>query len=205
MYQEPEDHLIKRVAYLSWYKTWLNALLNPSTRTFLLIADSSNLNRGRAYLWILIGSLGLASSMAYIFGPMSIGPTTSSGGTINNAETALQVLMLAMGMVVGFIVVSYSLHVFTSIFSDEGTFPHLVNAFAAYQSPLMLIIALQLVIVPSLSLTLLILGYGIFLTVIAVRAVKKLDWWSSYIGTLFLAFMALLYTLVSVYFFWLRN
>lgn len=205
MYQKPENHLVDNLPYQSWYRAWLNVLFKPGKETFLAIVDSSGSNRGRYFLWIFAGSLGLASSLAYIFGPMAIGPKASSWRTVSIAEISFQVLTLAIGIVLGFIVVSYSLHIFTSMFSGEGTFSQLIYAFAAYQSPLMLIIALQLVIVPSLSLTLLILGYGIFLTVIAVHAVKKLDWWGSYIGTLFLAFMTLLYTLVGVYFFWMRG
>jgi hypothetical protein len=170
---------------LSWYEVWIQAFTQPSVATYQALVQDPQASPKRAYIWIGLSVL----AGAFI---TSVGTWLWTGAVLGLERTREADMLcgplIAVVMTVLFIaMVAGGANLIARLFGGEGTYSALVYAFAAYTAPLSLISGV-LGAIPSIGafLALLLGCYALVLSVIAVKAVYKFEWWKA-IVTLVLA------------------
>lgn len=162
---------------LSWSETWIKALTRPSVATYEEIVNDPNAGPRRAITWMIACSL-LGVIFYIIFGYMF------GIDAIMRMDEALESMLLVFLCFVPFMIFVSILEVvinsgisqlIAKLLGGTGTFSKLIYAFAAYQAPLTLIRFINgIPLIKILYMPLLL--YGIFLSIIALKAVHKFGW-----------------------------
>jgi hypothetical protein len=167
-----------------WYRTWINALIQPSVTTFEKIAAEPDAANGslsarlRALVWVLLSS-SVGFLVYYIlerkllkgyFTPVAFGPLTELdyytprihfGGALLAAALALSYITLS----------TFVMHQTARVFKKEAVYTQLICTTTAYYAPWLFIsyMALLFGIIPALV----VYVWMLVLQVLVVRAVYK--------------------------------
>ena len=148
MSQELEPSVVSQAAEsFSWSEAWFRAVTRPSVATFESLLQDSNATTQRAYIWVAISAL-----IAYL---VSLALTTVFGAVLGEGTIVELVGGLAICGFCGAIVVPFLsvltllinvglMHLCARVLDGPGTFDQLLYAAAAYQAPLSVIGAADL-------------------------------------------------------------
>ncbi len=169
----------------SWDKVWIKVLTKPSVATFAGILREGHTASGRAYTWIIMGTLigMIARWFVLIMIALSSRLTPfQETGLFPEMKPDMLVELLYVFMVPFLAVFGLWFHTHITqwvarMFGGTGTYVELVYLRAAYLAPIS-IIANPLNIVPIIGgfLSLLIILYLALLDVIAVKTVNRFSW-----------------------------
>jgi hypothetical protein len=166
---------------LTWVEVWRLVITEPTEESFETVLADPQASANRAYTWVFIAGL--------IGGVLNIGAQSIWGSAFrnmfnvnNNSSFDLSpicgVICVPVGaaLAVVFLIISVGLqHLVARAIGGKGIFDDLVYASAAFAAPLSLISS-ALGMVPVLGCFSLFLGfYALGLSVIAVKAVHRLD------------------------------
>lgn len=175
---------------------WFRALTRPSESTFDEITRDPNLSARRAYGWIILSSL--VGFILYVM----IGSLTGATSSLNQ-EVGSTILFLLCGApfavtsaLVGIIFTAGVSQLIAGALGGEGSYTKLVYALSAYVAPLGLITSLLSAIPFALLLAYPLGLYGIFLNILAIKAVNKFGWGRAAISSI--AILILLFALVAI-------
>lgn len=187
----------------SFSDVWLKALTQPSVATYENFLSRPGVGLGRAFIWVFVGSF-VGSMIAflglYLSGRFSnLGLDQASG--IAPGVSFLLILFVcgvpisaAFG-IIGLVVVAGVGQLAARLLGGKGSFTELAYALSAYLAPMSIVTAL-LGIIPFIGcLNIFLAIYGMFLNVVAVKAVHRFDWGRAVISSL--AFLAVILVLVG--------
>jgi hypothetical protein len=165
---------------LAWYQTWLKALA-PSVQAYEVIAADPDASVGKACLWVFLSSGIMMPFFAWSVGLRGGGAPGESmiAGVDRATVVCVCSVSIASGVVgvLGLLLMSGLSHgIASALLGGTGTFVKLTYAFAAYVAPLTIIGAVISVIPFVNYLNFLVAIYGIVLSMMAVKAVHRLDW-----------------------------
>lgn len=183
---------------LSWHQTWLLALTQPSVATFERIARDPNASSRRAYKWVLISSLVSDALLILVYAVIQP-PFTFNALSGFASELICAIPLTAFVLVFTIIIFSFIAQWISKKMGGTGTYSQLIYAFAASLAPITLVVALVNIIPLTFVqyLTTLLGIYGIFLDVLAVRAVHQFGWGKA-IGSYLLTQLSCLFMLILV-------
>lgn len=165
------------------YEIWVKALTQPGVETYENIASDPNATALRGFLWVflsyLIGSLISALGVTFL-GSLSTLLGDQSAGIAYPALSGLSLLCIApFGALFGvlfLIIIAGISNAIARALGGTGNFDRLTYTFAAYIAPLTLIGSL-VGMVPILNcLTIPLSLYGLFLNILAIKAVHDIGW-----------------------------
>jgi hypothetical protein len=164
---------------LTWVEVWKLVLTEPTEASFETILADPQASANRAYTWIFITGL--------IGGVLNVGAQSIWGSAFRNLFSANNrvnltpicgVICVPVGaaLAVVFLIISVGLqHLVARAIGGKGIFDDLIYASAAFAAPLSLISS-ALGMIPLLGcLGIFLAFYGLGLSVIAVKAVHRLD------------------------------
>lgn len=181
-----------------FYQIWIKAITRPNEQNFAEIANSSDANPNKAYLWMFLVSLvsGLVSAViSLIVSSMQYGADVGAGIVsvlcIVPIVAAIGVLFFAIGVAI--------VQWVASLFGGTGTYNKLVYVVAAYGAPIGLVSGLLASFnsIPYLGIcvSVLVLGislYSLYLEIVAVKAVNSFDWGKA-VGSVLIPFFVILF------------
>ncbi len=160
----------------TWNEIWKMALTRPTVETFTALAHAQSVSSNRAHQWVLISAV-VGSILA---GAVSTFFSILLGGQTSTGPSQLDLLLLApfiglVALVLFMISVGIGL-LCAHALGGKGIYPRLAYAMATFVSPL-LVIGSILSAIPLLNVTNgLIVLYGAWLSIVAVRAITHLTW-----------------------------
>ncbi len=181
------------VQRFAWYQVWLSVLILPTENTFRLMLDDPDARPKRGYGWVFVASLvGYFLSIVMIslrFESLIKQMGLSTLG-LNEGQAVMGYTLIGMmcaapivaGLSVLGVIVAAAIYQFVAQFVDgKGTFEEMVYALAAVSSPLYLVSALIIILpMPVANVAGLVLSlYGMYLTLVALKAVNRFSWGSS--------------------------
>ncbi|MEK6256887.1 MAG: YIP1 family protein [Chloroflexota bacterium] len=181
---------------MTWSETWIKALTQPTEQTYEEIANDPGASTNKAYLWIAVTatiSAFISISLGLLFGTYG----EESGGLI---FLLCAVVLVPMFSIIGTMISAGVTQMVAGMLGGTGSFSKLVYPYAAFYAPITLITA-GLSIIPILGLLAFPIGfYGLFLNVLAVKAVNQFSWGKAAISTLALLIIVGLVTACIAFF-----
>ena len=173
------------VASPSWWRVWAKAVFQPSVKTYEDIASDPNASLRRAFLWVFLGTI--TGAMIGMVVELLTEPVVAVGSYTDLIGTVFSIVLGAgVAGLLAVLILMVSIGVtnwFARQLGGTGTYTELAFAFSAFTAPFSILSD-----VPCLNFILAL--YGTVLTVIAVKAVHKLNWGNS-IGVLLLSGVSL--------------
>ena len=165
----------------SFTEIWIAALTKPNEETYRQFANSPRASTGTAYLWMAVS--GAISSLLSLLVNSFTG--ANPFGTQPDLFTTLTCsfpVALAVSLIVFSIGVGYATFVGRAL-GGQADFDKLAYAMAAFMAPLGLVSSV-ISIIPVVNCLVFAIGiYGIYLSIVAVKAAHDLEEW----GKAFLA------------------
>lgn len=164
----------------AWSQVWPRALLRPSLVAFKDIVSRPDVTTHRAYSWVFLSALlsGVMMGVAGLILPDS--PLAAARQVAGLGPLLAGIVMLApIGAFLAVLTFMFEARVTQALArraGGAGAYPHLTFAMAAYRSPLLLASGVIEVVPPARGLATILGLYGLFLDVLAVRAVHDLNW-----------------------------
>lgn len=159
---------------LTWSETWIKALTQPTVEAYEEIANDPGASSNKAYIWF-----GLSSAVSFF---VSIATSLLFGNFGEDAVGGMffalicGVIILPFISILMFAIMTGISQAIAGMLGGTGSFAKLIYTYAAYSAPLTLI-STGLSVVPLLGLLAIPLGfYGLFLNVLAVKAVNQFSW-----------------------------
>ncbi len=187
-----QDHLVSQPQ--PWNEVWIAALFRPSVSTYQDFVSRPKVSTRRAFTWIFVASW-ISYNLVFI-------GEAVQGLFIGEIRTYLLFSLLCATPIMSlFSIIGFVLNVglcqwLGSALGGSGTSPKLAYAFAAYIAPLFIVTSL-LGTVPAFSFLLFpFYAYGVFLNILAVKAVHDFGWGRALASSV--VFLALILALVSV-------
>jgi hypothetical protein len=189
---------------LSWLEVWFMVLTSPNERTFHKILADPNARPGRGFLWVFLTSLigvliaavafgvqmqtALPEMLAQMPQPLPFDPQQVMGYSLIGMIVGSP--LIAAFSVLGVIITAALYQLIAKFFIGEGSFGEMAYALSAISAPLSLInfmislLALLLSFAGQSSFVLSLVGgllglYGLFLTLVAIKAVNRFGWGAS--------------------------
>lgn len=188
---------------------WIKALTQPSVATYEDFVSRPGVTLGRAFTWVFIGSfvgsifafLGIILSGNLSALGLEQAPGIAQGTRLPFYLFVCGVPISAAFSIVGLVIIAGVSQLVARMLGGTGTFTQLAYAFSAYVAPMSIVTSL-LGLIPFVSCLNALLGlYGLFLNVVAVKAVHRFDWGRAVISSLaFVAVIVLLAACVAVVF-----
>jgi hypothetical protein len=196
-------------AQQSFTDVWIKALTQPSVATYEDFVSRPGVTLGRAFTWVFVGSF--VGSIFTFLGIILSGNLSNLGldqSTGLGQGANFPFLLFVCGVpvsavfsIVGLVIVAGIAQLVARMLGGTGTFTQLAYAFAAYLAPMGVVTSI-LSLIPIIGCLNVLLGlYGIFLNVVAVKAVHRFDWGRAVISSLaFLIVIIVLAACVAVVF-----
>jgi hypothetical protein len=141
-----------------WIVIWIRSLIQPRVRTF----EDFTLDRRdagkRAYTWVFFAALISGIILEFL------------------GDRGTKTLVVVIVSLVSFAITTGLVYLFARSLGGTGSYTQHALAVAAYAAPLSLIMSLVSLIPFGDLLNLILMGYGIVLYVIAIKAVHQLGW-----------------------------
>ena len=167
---------------LSWPRTWLLAVTRPVPATYAGIAADPRASVLHAVIWVCLGLLAgmlIGGPLSLLLNPPIVQADAAQQLLFRNVSTMLSLAPLAAAFYTLFLLIlSLCIHILAARMGGQGQYNRLVYSLAAFVAPLGLASGILSAIpeagaVISILLTL----YGLALSVIAVKAVHRLNGW----------------------------
>jgi hypothetical protein len=175
-----------------WFSVWKDAVTKPSDQTFARIALSPNAKLTTALLWVFLAALVSSFLTALVPNPYlnQMMQNYNPGSTnLNGGAGAILVRLVCGAPIAAVIAVVFFLigvgiiYLLAKMFGGRGTFDQLAYAFAAFQTPISLVIGVLglLSAIPFARacfglVSLALLLYSLALAVMAVKGVSQFGW-----------------------------
>ncbi len=195
MSQEPElDIEAQPSPSMPWYNVWIDALFQPSIKTYEDLAHSPDAAGEKPYLWMALSTLvgvtpvALLQLLCQLSSLLTLASPDGGAGAIAGTIVLLVVcfglLVIPVALVALWFVIGTGVtHLLARAFGGKGTYRQLAYVFAAYAAPMGIAIMLLNMIPCVGPMIVFFLGiYGTVLSVIAVEAVHQIGWGAA-IGT----------------------
>lgn len=191
------------LAQQSFSDVWMKALTKPSVATYQDFVSRPGVTLGRAFIWVFVASF-LGSIFAFLGVYLSGGLSNLGLDEVSSVAPGVPLPFLLFVCGVPFSAVSgmISLAIVAGVsqlvaraLGGTGTFTQLAYSFAAYLAPMSIVTSL-VGIIPIIGCLNVLLGlYGMFLNVVAVKAVHRFDWGRAVISSV--AFLAVILVIVA--------
>lgn len=171
----------------SWSETWIKAVTQPSEEAYQEIINDPGASTKKANLWVFLAALAgavISSLLGSMFGSSLLGGQAGVGfAGLFGALICAGPIAGALA-VLGLAISSGIIQLIANALGGEGTRQQLVYGMAAFLAPISLVSTVISGIPLLRILSFLLSIYGMVLTVIAVKAVNKLDWGKSVVASL---------------------
>ena len=165
---------------LSWSKTWIMALTQPSEASYAEIANDPSATQDKAYIWIFISSL-IGSIVSLVLYNLFESPLMAPGeeGLFGGSMFVYLLCCAPIGSLLSVLGTIISVGItqwIASLLGGTGSYSELIYVVAAYSAPLALIVS-PFTAIPCLGcLTIPLALYAALLNIIAVKTVNKFSW-----------------------------
>jgi hypothetical protein len=176
----------------SFSDVWIKALTQPSVATYEDFVARPGVSLGRAFAWVFVCSFAASifTFLGVIFtrsvSSLSLGqsPELARAATSPFYLFVCGVPISAAFSIVGLVIVTGISHLVARLLGGTGTFTQLTYAVAAYVAP-MSVVGSLLGLIPFVGcLNGLLAIYGVFLNVVAIKAVHRFDWGRAVVSSL---------------------
>jgi hypothetical protein len=168
----------------SFSDVWIKALTQPSVATYEDFVSRPGVSLGRAFGWVFVCSFAasiftflgviLTGSLSNL--PLDQSPELAQAARLPFYMFVCGVPLSAVFSIVGLVIVTGISQIVARVLGGTGTFTQLTYAVAAYVAPMSIVTSL-LGLIPLVGCLNALLGiYGLFLNVVAVKAVHRFDW-----------------------------
>lgn len=168
----------------SFSDIWIKALTQPSVATYEDFVSRPGVSLRRALGWVLVcafaGSifsfLGVILTGSFSNLPLDQAPELAELARLPFYLFVCGVPLSAVFAIISLLIVTGITQLVARMLGGTGTFTQLVYAVAAYAAPMSLVTSI-VGLVPIVACLNALLGlYGLFLNVVAVKAVHRFDW-----------------------------